>query len=135
MNTAEKLNSSGALLGLIDGLVSLPDPVPQAVNVVATGIQMDSRLLQKGDLFLACFGNNHDARDYIDEAVAAGVIAVLAESGGEWQGVRLVSDVAVIAVDNLSAKLGEIASRFYAHPSRRLSVIGKIGSASCRERV
>lgn len=128
MNTAEKLNSSGALISLIDGLVSLPDPVPRAVNVVATGIQMDSRLLQKGDLFLACFGNNHDARDYIDEAVAAGVIAVLAESGGEWQGVRLVRDVAVIAVDNLSAKLGEIASRFYSHPSRSLSVIGITGT-------
>ncbi len=128
MNTAEKLNSSGALLGLIHGLVSLPDPLPSAVNVVATGIQLDSRLLQKGDLFLACFGDNHDAREYIDKAIEAGVVAVLAESGGKWQGIQLVGDVAVIAIDNLSAKLGEIAARFYSHPSRRLSVIGITGT-------
>ena len=128
MNTAEQLNSNGVLLDLIDGLVSLPDAIPQAANVVATGIQMDSRLLQKGDLFLACFGNNHDAREYIEEAIELGVAAVLAESGGEWQGVRLIGDVAVIAVDNLSTKLGEIAARFYSHPSKRLSVIGITGT-------
>jgi len=128
MNTAEQLNPNGVLLDLINGLVSLPDPVPQAVDVIATGIQMDSRLLRKGDLFLACFGNNHDAREYIGEAVEVGVAAVLAESGGEWQGVRLIGDVAVIAIDNLSAKLGEIAARFYSHPSQRLSVIGITGT-------
>ena len=86
MNTAEQLNSNGILLDLINGLVSLPDPVPSAVGGIATGIQMDSRLLQNGDLFLACFGNNHDAREYIDEAVELGVAAVLAESGGEMAG-------------------------------------------------
>ena len=128
MNTAEQLNSNGVLLDLLSGLANLPDPVPQAVNVVATGIQMDSRLLRKGDLFLACFGRNHDARDYIDEAIAKGVAAVFAESGGQWQGTRIIDDVAVIAVDNLSAKLSEIAARFYGHPSRRLSVIGITGT-------
>ncbi|GJM14357.1 MAG: UDP-N-acetylmuramoyl-L-alanyl-D-glutamate--2,6-diaminopimelate ligase [Pseudohongiella sp.] len=128
MNTAEQLSSNGVLLDLIAGLVSLPDPVPQAVNVVATGIQMDSRLLKKGDLFLACFGSNHDAREYIDEAVEVGVAAVLAESGGAWQGVRFIGDVPVIAIDNLSAKLSDIAARFYAHPSHRLSVIGITGT-------
>ena len=128
MNTAEQLNSNGVLLDLINGLVSLPDPIPQAVNVVATGIQLDSRLLQNGDLFLACFGNNHDAREFIDEAIEKGVAAVLVESGGEWQGVRLIKDVAVIAIDNLTFKLGEIAARFYSHPSQRLSVIGITGT-------
>lgn len=128
MNTAEQLNSNGVVLDLVNGLVSLPDPVPPAVNVVATGIQMDSRLLKKGDLFLACFGRNHDARDFIPEAIAKGVAAVLAESGGEWQGTRIIDDVAVIAVDKLSAKLSEIADRFYSHPSQRLSVIGITGT-------
>lgn len=128
MNTAEQLNSSGALLDLLNGLAILPDPVPQAVNVVATGIQMDSRLLKKGDLFLACFGRNHDAREFIDEAIAKGVAAVFAEAGGQWQGTQIINDVAVIAVDNLSAKLSEIAAIFYGHPSQHLSVIGITGT-------
>lgn len=128
MDTAEQLNLNGALLDLIDGLVSLPDPIPRAMDVVATGIQLDSRLLQKGDLFLACFGNNHDAREYIGEAIKLGVVAVLAESGGGWQGVRIIDDVAVIAIDNLSSKLSEIAARFYSHPSRRMHVVGITGT-------
>jgi UDP-N-acetylmuramoyl-L-alanyl-D-glutamate--2,6-diaminopimelate ligase len=128
MNTAEQLNSNGSLLELLSGLASLPDPVPKAVNVTVTGIQMDSRLLRKGDLFVACLGSNHDAREYIDDAIQLGVAAVLAEAGGDWQGTRLINNVPVVAVDNLSAKLSEIAARFYAYPSEHLSVIGITGT-------
>jgi len=128
MNTAEQLNFNGALLELLSGLATVSDPAHQAVNVVVTGIQLDSRMLRKGDLFLACFGRNHDAREFIGEAIKAGVSAVLAETGGQWQGTQIIDGVAVIAVDNLSAKLSEIAARFYGHPSRRLSVIGITGT-------
>ena len=128
MNTAEQLNFNGALLVLLSGLATVPDPAHQAVNVVVTGIQLDSRMLRKGDLFLACFGRNHDAREFIGEAIKTGVTAVLAETGGQWQGTQIIDGIAVIAVDNLSAKLSEIAARFYGHPSRRLSVIGITGT-------
>jgi UDP-N-acetylmuramoyl-L-alanyl-D-glutamate--2,6-diaminopimelate ligase len=128
MNTAELLISNGFLPDLVDGLVVLPEPIPQAANVTVSGVQMDSRLLQKGDLFLACFGRNHDARDFIGEAIQLGVAAVLAESGGKWQGLQVIDEVVVIAVDNLSAKLSEIASRFYSHPSHKLNVIGITGT-------
>lgn len=128
MNTAEQLNFNGALLELLSGLATVPDPAHQAVNVVVTGIQLDSRMLRKGDLFLACFGRNHDAREFIGEAIKTGVTAVLAETGGQWQGTQIIDGIAVIAVDNLSAKLSEIAARFYGHPSLRLSVIGITGT-------
>lgn len=128
MNTAEQLNFNGVLLELLSGLATVPDPAHQAVNVVVTGIQLDSRMLRKGDLFLACFGRNHDAREFIGEAIKTGVTAVLAETGGQWQGTQIIDGIAVIAVDNLSAKLSEIAARFYGHPSRRLSVIGITGT-------
>ena len=128
MNTAEQLNFNGALLELLSGLATVPDPAHQAVNVVVTGIQLDSRMLRKGDLFLACFGRNHDAREFIGEAIKTGVTAVLAETGGQWQGTQIIDGIAVIAVDNLSAKLSEIAARFYEHPSLRLGVIGITGT-------
>ena len=47
-------------------------------------------MLRKGDLFLACFGRNHDAREFIGEAIKAGVTAVLAETGGQWQGTQII---------------------------------------------
>jgi UDP-N-acetylmuramoyl-L-alanyl-D-glutamate--2,6-diaminopimelate ligase len=127
MNTAEQLNLNTCLLDLVSGLTT-SDPNAKALNVIVTGIQMDSRLLRKGDLFLACFGHNHDAREYIDEAIDLGVAAVLAESGGQWQGTRVIKDVLVIAIDNLSAKISEIAARFYSNPSKELHVIGITGT-------
>ncbi len=128
MNTAEQPGSNKSLLDLITGLAPLPDPIPQAVEVTVTGVQMDSRLLKRGDLFLACFGRNHDARGFIGEAIQSGVAAVLAEAGGEWQGTRIIDEIAVIAVGNLSGKLSEIAARFYSRPSQKLQVIGITGT-------
>ncbi|MCH7815475.1 MAG: hypothetical protein IIC60_02785, partial [Proteobacteria bacterium] len=90
MNTAEQLKTNASLFDLIHGLVELSEPIPNEVNVTVSGVQMDSRLLRKGDVFIALFGHNHDARDYIDDAVNIGVAAVLAESSGEWQGIRVI---------------------------------------------
>ncbi len=89
---------------------------------------MDSRLLQDGDLFLASFGGNHDARDFIDEALACDVVAIVAESGGEWQGISYRDGIAIVAVDNLRAKISEIAARFYRRPSSSLTVFGVTGT-------
>ncbi|MFT4885898.1 MAG: UDP-N-acetylmuramoyl-L-alanyl-D-glutamate--2,6-diaminopimelate ligase [Pseudohongiellaceae bacterium] len=128
MNTAETLNLKIALAELLGGMVDVSDSVRDLPPVMIAGVQLDSRLLNSGDLFLACFGKNHDARDFIDEAINRGVAAVFAESGGQWQGVRIIKDTPVIAIDNLSAKLSEIASRFYEHPSKKLKVIGITGT-------
>ena len=53
---------------------------------------------------------------------------MLADSGGDWQGIQLRDQVPIIAIDNLSAKISEIAGRFYGHPSTKLSVIGITGT-------
>ena len=68
MNTAEKLHSEASLLELVEGIKEISDEDKSTLRVVVTGVQMDSRLLRKGDLFIACFGRNHDARNYIDRA-------------------------------------------------------------------
>ncbi len=128
METAEQLNVHAQLPDLISGLVELPDPIPAQLNREITGIQMDSRLLIKGDLFIACFGRNHDARNFIEDAIGLGVSAVLAESGGGWQGIQMTGDVPVVAIDNLWSKISEIAARFYSRPSEQLTVIGVTGT-------
>lgn len=128
MNTAETLNSQILLTELLDGLIDAAMPNLELAQVVVSGVQLDSRLLNAGDLFLACFGKNHDARDFIGDAIAKGVGAIVAESGGDWSGIEIIDGVPVIAVDNLSAKLSEIAGRFHHHPSKKLSVIGITGT-------
>src|SRR5690606_41559481 len=88
---------------------------------------MDSRQVRQGDLFFACFGANHDARDYIDEAIGHGAVAVLAHEGGKWQGVQVREGVIVLAVTDLSARVGEIASRLYNEQSAAMTRIGVTG--------
>ena len=128
MNTAEEVVNSVPLLALVEGLIELPASANSQLAIQVTGVKMDSRLLQPGDLFIACFGRNHDARNFIDEAVRLGVAAVLAESGEDWQGIEVRSGVPVIAIDNLSARISEVAGRFYDHPSKAIRVIGITGT-------
>ena len=128
MNTAEKLNSQAFLLELITGYRDFSEVEKSTLQIVVKGVQLDSRLLQVGDLFLACFGRNHDARNYVGQAIESGCCAVLAESGGKWQGIQYRDGVPIIAIDNLFAKVSEIAARFFGHPSKKLSVIGITGT-------
>lgn len=128
MNTAEALHPSVSLLSLIEGLPGLPDDLSEEFDRIVTGVNLDSRLIEKGDLFIACFGKNHDAREYIGSVVDMGAAAVLADSGGNWQGARLLNNVPVIAIDNLAGKMSEISNRFYSNPSSKLNVIGITGT-------
>ena len=127
-STAQTISMSASLQNLISGLVEVEvDALPE-LAVPVTGIQIDSRKLISGDLFIAYFGRNHDARDYISAALDHDVSAILAESGGEWQGIRILRGKPVIAVDNLTAKISEIAARFYGRPSETLSIFGITGT-------
>ncbi|MFM1896709.1 MAG: hypothetical protein RLZZ385_1783 [Pseudomonadota bacterium] len=128
MDTAEELLNSMALNHLIAGMTDPGFRLPRKANVVITGVRMDSRQVQRGDLFIACFGRNHDAREYIGAAIKAGAAAVVAESGGSWQGLQMVDGVPVLAIDGLAARISEIAGRFYGEPSERLQVIGITGT-------
>lgn len=109
---------------MLEGLVALPETPPAEFDVQVSGMQLDSRMLEEGDLFFACFGRNHDARDYIDETIDRGVRAVLAEAGGQWQGLQITKGVPVLAVDGLSSRIGEIAARFHGYPSSQAREVG-----------
>jgi UDP-N-acetylmuramoyl-L-alanyl-D-glutamate--2,6-diaminopimelate ligase len=128
MNTAKQIMYETSLKKLLIGLVALPAEWSSELDTKITGIQLDSRRLSRGDLFLASFGKNHDARDYIDYAIEHGAAAVLAESGGRWSGFELRCGVPILAVDNLSALMSEIASRFFADPSQHLQMVGVTGT-------
>ena len=48
-----------------------------------TGIKIDSREVEKGDLFIAVKGFNIDHNLYIDDAIKRGAVAVISERN--WQ--------------------------------------------------
>ena len=95
------------------------------INQLAT----DSRLLKKGEVFLAFPGvgeSSADGRDFIAQAIRAGASAVLWEAGGyawnpEWR-------VPNLPVANLRERAGAIASHVYGYPSQNLSLVGITGT-------
>ncbi len=98
----------------------------QVRDVEITGVQLDSRAVGPGDLFIALPGEIHDGRQFIEQAVAAGAAAVVAEAPVSG----FVDEVSVPLVElpELAREAGEIAARFFGHPSRELYTVGVTGT-------
>jgi UDP-N-acetylmuramoyl-L-alanyl-D-glutamate--2,6-diaminopimelate ligase len=106
-------------------------PLPELLDggytdVLIHGIQLDSRAVRPGDLFLAMPGDVHDGRQFIEQAVANGASAVVAEAPAAG----FVDDIPVplVEVPELRLEAGPLAARFYRHPSRDLHMIGVTGT-------
>lgn len=99
-----------------------------ASELSVTGLVLDSRAAQVGDVFIALVGAHHDGRKFIAHAVARGVVAILVAADNDWQGLNWLSAVPVIAINNLAQEVSAIAARFYQDPSAQLSVTGITGT-------
>ncbi|WP_394211654.1 UDP-N-acetylmuramoyl-L-alanyl-D-glutamate--2,6-diaminopimelate ligase [Enterovibrio calviensis] len=103
------------------------DVVP---DIEITGLKLDNRQIQPGDVFVAVQGHSLDARQYIPNAIAAGAVAVIADDGdtsGQF-GITLNGHVPVVAFPHMKSTLSDIAARFYQAPSHGLTNIGITGT-------
>jgi len=95
----------------------------------AAHLKMDSRSIARGDVFVAVpgvvAGKSTDGRAFIDAAVARGAAAILAEAAGRP---AAEPGVPTLWIENLRARLGDLAARFYGEPTRRLLTIGVTGT-------
>lgn len=108
-------------------LAALLGEVPaRAVTTVVSGIQLDSRRVRPGDLFLAMPGAQHDGRQFIEQAVANGAAAVLAEA--PVAGFVDALPVPLLEWPELRFEAGRLAARFYGNPSRDLHLVGVTGT-------
>jgi UDP-N-acetylmuramoyl-L-alanyl-D-glutamate--2,6-diaminopimelate ligase len=110
------------LCELLEGIADVPASRDRGVH----GIHLDSRRIERGDLFVAMPGMVADGRDFIGDAVANGAGAIVYESGDGYvfRGVP----VPAFPANDLRRHLGVIASRFHGEPSRKLVVIGVTGT-------
>lgn len=102
---------------------------PWSIDVPAialTDIQMDSRLVQPGSLFLAVKGHDLDGRKFIEQAVARGAVAVIYDNPDDF----LPPSVSVpcIPMPLLSEKISQLAGIFYEQPSHALKLVGVTGT-------
>ena len=112
------------LVTLLNGICQ----VPAALNASISGLSIDSRQVQKGDLFLALSGCHSSSTDHIVEAIERGANAIVAE--GKLFNGRVFEDGSAVElfVDDLKHKAGVIADRFFGSPSAGISVIGVTGT-------
>ncbi|MDG6258697.1 UDP-N-acetylmuramoyl-L-alanyl-D-glutamate--2,6-diaminopimelate ligase [Glaesserella parasuis] len=94
---------------------------------------LDSRQVEKGDLFVALKGHQVDGRQFIEKAIEQGASLVLAEADDDVQAVRFAekfanSTACVLEVPNLPKQLSAIAGAFYGNPSEKLTLVGITGT-------
>jgi UDP-N-acetylmuramoyl-L-alanyl-D-glutamate--2,6-diaminopimelate ligase len=98
-----------------------------STDVIVSGLALDSRKVVQGDLFFACVGHASDGRDYIRQALNAGAVAVVYESGDGFEP-DFDLPVFAIGVSDLSQQVGYFASRFYGEPSDQMQIFGVTGT-------
>jgi UDP-N-acetylmuramoyl-L-alanyl-D-glutamate--2,6-diaminopimelate ligase len=105
---------------LLDGAEILA----QSGNPAVSGVQYDSRRVEPGDVFIAMQGETRDGNKFIDQAIAAGAVAVVSDSSAE----KPREGVAWAQVPHGRRALARVSENFYRHPARRLAVTGITGT-------
>jgi UDP-N-acetylmuramoyl-tripeptide--D-alanyl-D-alanine ligase len=90
----------------------------------------DTRAIGRGDLFVALKGENHDAHDYLAEAVAKGAAAVVVSDARRAAGLGVPAYVVTDTLHALGA-LGRARRRAWAGPV--IAVGGSNGKTSTKE--
>jgi UDP-N-acetylmuramoyl-L-alanyl-D-glutamate--2,6-diaminopimelate ligase len=102
--------------------------VPPELDRAVRGMQLDSRRVRPGDVFMACKGARTDGRKFIAAAIGSGAAAVLVEADAQWHAPRAQDSVPLIPVAELPRKLSKVAARFYGEPARNMQMIGITGT-------
>ncbi len=95
-----------------------------STDLTIKSIVFDSRIVEKGCLFVAVTGTNVDGHSYIDKAIEQGAIAIVCEKLPATP----ISNITYVKVKNSSYSLGIIASNFFDNPSEKLKLIGITGT-------
>ena len=93
-------------------------------EVEVLGVNIDSRIVQHGDMFIAVKGTQTDGHRYIASAEEKGAVAIVCETIPEKQN----PEVAYIVVPDAQAVTGKLATTFYHNPSTSLKLVGVTGT-------
>jgi len=107
-------------LQLLDGA----EVLAQTGNPEIEGVEYDSRRVGPGDTFVAMRGDSSDGNKYIDQAIAAGAVAVISDSAA----IKPYENVAWALVPHGRRALARASANFYKRPAERLAVTGITGT-------
>jgi len=93
-------------------------------DIEITGVNIDSRLIEDGHLFMAMRGTQTDGHTYITTAIEKGAIAILCEEMPK----QLTENITYIQVKDCEDAVGKLATTFYGNPTSKLELVGVTGT-------
>ena len=93
-------------------------------NKEITGVNIDSRQVQEGHLFIAVKGTQTDGHSYINKAIENGAVAVVCQTLPEERH----DGVTYVQVEDSEQIVGPIATTFYGNPTSKLRLVGVTGT-------
>jgi UDP-N-acetylmuramoyl-L-alanyl-D-glutamate--2,6-diaminopimelate ligase len=95
-------------------------------DVAVTGITLDSRRVQPGDLYAALAGARAHGASFAEQAAASGAVAILTDAEGAEP--ARASGLPTLVVMHPRAVLGSLAAQVYGRPAAALRTIGVTGT-------
>ncbi|MBP3775071.1 MAG: UDP-N-acetylmuramoyl-L-alanyl-D-glutamate--2,6-diaminopimelate ligase [Bacteroidaceae bacterium] len=102
----------------------VPLEVKGDIEVEVQGVNIDSRQIKNGDLFVAIRGTQADGHRFVPAALEQGAVAVLCEEFPE----KMPEGKTFVRVQNTESVVGEVATQFYGDPTSRLKLVGVTGT-------
>ena len=93
------------------------------MDIDVKGVNIDSRKVGKGDMFIAVKGTAVDGHVYIPKAIEQGASVIVCEKIDDP-----VSGVGYLLVENTEQIVGQIATNFYGNPTEKLKLVGVTGT-------
>ncbi|AOV08422.1 UDP-N-acetylmuramoyl-L-alanyl-D-glutamate--2,6-diaminopimelate ligase [Sporosarcina ureilytica] len=98
--------------------------VAGALPETVTDLEVDSRAVQPGGVFVCIEGFTVDGHQYVQQAVDNGARVIVASKPIPVD----LEKVAVVTVENTSRALGLLAPRYFNYPSKKMTMIGVTGT-------
>jgi UDP-N-acetylmuramoyl-L-alanyl-D-glutamate--2,6-diaminopimelate ligase len=116
------MNELNRLVERFGGALMSPKTDHQTIQI--TGVQLDSRLVREGDLFVALPGTSGDGQSYAKQAEANGAVALLLPEGAD----ALDCELPQWRHSDARRTAGECASVVHGEPSLDMEVIAITGT-------
>ena len=101
-----------------------PSVIEGNTDIEISGVNIDSRKIREGHLFVAMRGTQVDGHKFIDKALESGAKAVLCEEFPQDK----KDGICYILVDSTEDAVGKVATLFYGDPSKHLKLVGVTGT-------
>lgn len=98
-------------------------------DVKVSGIQYDSRKVQRENLFVALRGSGTDGHKFLSSAIAAGAKVIVVEDDNSIPDPMCMHTGTVkVVVSDTRAALARIAANYYGHPAGKMTMVGVTGT-------